>query len=128
MAVALLVSVTPAVAGDSFQALSRLPAGLTPLDDAQMAAVEGGYRFDFCYDCMNVAEFVLSVLAEVEQYQFDVNGTSSSTNSTSSSTNSTSSSTNGTSSSTVVYGDVVYGNITQEMQLEQGVVVGQSIN
>jgi hypothetical protein len=42
MAVALLVSVAPALAGDSFQALSRLPAGLTPLDDAQLAAVEGG--------------------------------------------------------------------------------------
>jgi hypothetical protein len=53
MAVALLVSVAPVVAGDSFQALSRLPAGLTQLDDAQLAAVEGG--FDFCFDCTNVA-------------------------------------------------------------------------
>jgi hypothetical protein len=42
MAVALLVSMAPALAGDSFQALSRLPAGLSPLDDAQRAAVEGG--------------------------------------------------------------------------------------
>ena len=54
MAVALLVSVAPVVAGDSFQALSRLPAGLTQLDDAQMAAVEGG--FDFCYDCTNKSD------------------------------------------------------------------------
>jgi hypothetical protein len=65
MAVALLVSVAPVVAGDSFQALSRLPAGLTPLDDAQLAAVEGGYGFDFCYDCTNVAE--------IEQFQYAVN-------------------------------------------------------
>jgi hypothetical protein len=56
MAVALLVSVAPAVAGDSFQALSRLPAGLTQLDDAQLAAVEGGYGFDLCIVCENEAE------------------------------------------------------------------------
>jgi hypothetical protein len=54
MAVALLVSVAPAVAGDSFQALSRLPAGLTPLDDAQLAAVEGG-QVDVCIVCVNLA-------------------------------------------------------------------------
>ena len=42
MAVALLVSVAPVLAGDSFYALSRLPAGLSPLDDAQLATVEGG--------------------------------------------------------------------------------------
>jgi hypothetical protein len=56
MAVALLVSVAPALAGDSFQALSRLPAGLSPLDDAQLAAVEGGYGFEFCVDCTNMAD------------------------------------------------------------------------
>jgi hypothetical protein len=54
MAVALLVSVAPVVAGDSFQALSRLPAGLTPLDDAQLAAVEGG-QVDVCVVCLNIA-------------------------------------------------------------------------
>jgi hypothetical protein len=54
MAVALLVSVAPVVAGDSFQALSRLPAGLTPLDDAQLAAVEGG-QVDVCIVCLNIA-------------------------------------------------------------------------
>lgn len=68
MAVALLVSVAPAVAGDSFQALSRLPAGLTPLDDAQLATVEGGYGYDFCYDCKNVAE--------IWQFQYAVNNNS----------------------------------------------------
>ena len=55
MAVALLVSVAPVMAGDSFHALSRLPAGLTPLDDAQLASVEGGQvEFD-CVGCVNVA-------------------------------------------------------------------------
>jgi hypothetical protein len=68
MAIALLVSVAPVVAGDSFQAFSRLPAGLTPLDDAQLAAVEGGYGFDFCYDCTNVAE--------IKQFQYAVNNNS----------------------------------------------------
>ena len=57
MAVALLVSVAPVVAGDSFQALSRLPAGLTPLDDAQLAAVEGG-QVDVCFVCVNLANVV----------------------------------------------------------------------
>ena len=42
MAVVLLVSVAPVLAGDSFYALSRLPAGLSPLDDAQLATAEGG--------------------------------------------------------------------------------------
>jgi len=54
MAVALLVSVAPVLAGDSFQALSRLPAGLSQLDDAQLAAVEGG-QVDVCVDCTNVS-------------------------------------------------------------------------
>jgi hypothetical protein len=54
MAVALLVSVAPVLAGDSFQALSQLPAGLTPLDDAQLAAVEGG-QVDVCVVCVNIA-------------------------------------------------------------------------
>jgi hypothetical protein len=69
MAVALLVSVAPVLAGDSFQALGRLPAGLTPLDDAQLAAVEGGLSFDFCVDCTNVAD--------IKQYQSAVNFNSS---------------------------------------------------
>jgi hypothetical protein len=76
MAVALLVSVAPVVAGDSFHALGRLPAGLTPLDDAQLAAVEGGRGLDFCVDCTNVADIKQaqaalnnnsSFLSEVEQ-------------------------------------------------------------
>jgi hypothetical protein len=60
MVVALLVSVAPALAGDSFQALSRLPAGLTPLDDAQLAAVEGGQGIpqDFFFN-LNMSAFFL---------------------------------------------------------------------
>ncbi len=60
MAVTLLVSVAPVLAGDSFHALSRLPAGLSPLDDAQLATVEGGYGVDFCVDCTNVADVKVS--------------------------------------------------------------------
>jgi hypothetical protein len=61
MVVALLVSVAPALAGDSFHALSRLPAGLTPLDDAQLATVEGGQGIplDFFYDLDLGAFFLL---------------------------------------------------------------------
>jgi len=56
MAVALLVSVAPVLAGDSFYALSRLPADLTPLNDAQLATVEGGQsEGDTCIGCVNVA-------------------------------------------------------------------------
>jgi hypothetical protein len=61
MAVALLVSVAPALAGDSFQALSRLPAGLSPLDDAQLATVEGGQDIpqDFFFNLNWSAFFLL---------------------------------------------------------------------
>jgi hypothetical protein len=44
-ALALTLSAVPATAGDMFRALSTIPAGerarLTPLDDNQLAAVEG---------------------------------------------------------------------------------------
>jgi hypothetical protein len=44
-ALALMLSAVPATAGDMFRALSTIPAGerarLTPLDDNQLAAVEG---------------------------------------------------------------------------------------
>ena len=55
MAVALLVSVTPVLAGDSFHALSRLPADLTPLDDAQLATVEGGFEINLENFAVNIA-------------------------------------------------------------------------
>jgi hypothetical protein len=48
LALALTLSVVPAVASDTFHALSRLPAveqaGLAPLSDDQLAAVEGARR------------------------------------------------------------------------------------
>lgn len=58
--VALVVSVVPALAGESFHALSRLPAGeqaaLTPLPDAQLATIEGtGGEVEVCIVCLNIA-------------------------------------------------------------------------
>jgi hypothetical protein len=48
-ALALMLSTVPATAGAMFHAVSALPAGerarLTPLDDGQLAAVEGKYLF-----------------------------------------------------------------------------------
>jgi hypothetical protein len=45
-ALTLLLLVSPALAGDTFHALSRLPAtaqaSLTPMDEAQLATIEGG--------------------------------------------------------------------------------------
>src|SRR5688572_809402 len=42
----LILPVSPVLAGDTFHALSRLPAAaqasLTPMDEAQLAAIEGG--------------------------------------------------------------------------------------
>jgi hypothetical protein len=55
MAVALLVSVAPVLAGDSFHALSQLPADLTPLDDAQLATVEGGFEINLENFAVNIA-------------------------------------------------------------------------
>jgi hypothetical protein len=63
VAFALVLSVVPAIAGDSFQALSGMPAGeqtlLTPLSDEQLATIEGaaykdGYgmsRYGKKHDC-----------------------------------------------------------------------------
>jgi hypothetical protein len=45
VALALVLSVVPAIAGDTFRALSTMPAGeqtlLTPLSDEQLATIEG---------------------------------------------------------------------------------------
>lgn len=42
----LILPAAPVLAGDTFHALSRLPAtahaSLTPMDEAQLAAIEGG--------------------------------------------------------------------------------------
>jgi hypothetical protein len=72
LALALTLSVVPAVASDTFHALSRLPAveqaGLTPLSDDQLDAVEGALRIvvivqvavqnqiNVCAVCRNVAQ------------------------------------------------------------------------
>ena len=49
MVFALVVSVGPALAGESFHALSPLPeaqlAALSPLDDAQLATIEGTDKY-----------------------------------------------------------------------------------
>ena len=55
---ALVVSVVPALAGESFHALSQLPAqaALTPLPDAQLATIEGtGEDVDVCIACFNIS-------------------------------------------------------------------------
>jgi hypothetical protein len=63
IALALALSVVPAMAEDTFQAFSNMPAGeqelLTPLSDAQLAAVEGGLEIeivDVCTICTNIAD------------------------------------------------------------------------
>jgi hypothetical protein len=58
VALALVLSVVPAMAGDTFRALSSMPAGeqelLTPLSDEQLATIEGE-AFDTCVACSNYA-------------------------------------------------------------------------
>ena len=72
LALALMLSVVPAVASDTFHALSRLPAveqaGLAPLSDDQLDAVEGALKIvvivqvavqnqiNVCAVCKNVAQ------------------------------------------------------------------------
>ena len=65
---ALVVSVVPALAGESFHALSRLPAGeqaaLTPLPDAQLATIEGtGGEVEVCVVCLNIATVHVTTVA-----------------------------------------------------------------
>jgi hypothetical protein len=60
-ALALALSAVPATAGDMFQALSLIPAseqaGLTPLTDDQLAAVEGG-------DILELLHLLLAITPE----------------------------------------------------------------
>jgi hypothetical protein len=77
LVVALVVSVVPALAGESFHALSRLPAGeqaaLTPLPDAQLASIEGtGDDVEVCIVCLNIA-VVTQVNVAVGKYIDQVN-------------------------------------------------------
>jgi hypothetical protein len=59
---ALLVAVSPAIAGDAFHALSQLPtterAALTPLPDKQLASVEGAQVEGICLACLAVPTLV----------------------------------------------------------------------
>jgi hypothetical protein len=59
LALILGLSVMPAMAGDTFQALSKLSTDekspLTPLADNELAAIEGGYYDDICVVCLNIA-------------------------------------------------------------------------
>jgi hypothetical protein len=98
MAVALLVSVAPVMAGDSFHALSRLPAGLSPLDDAQLATIEGGQDINVCVNCANIAE--------IKQWQDAWQSSTVSYN-------------------WVYYGDI---EVEQQIEQEQEAEVNQSIN
>jgi hypothetical protein len=56
LALALALSSAPAIAGDTFQAFSSLPAleqaSLTPLPDEQLASIEG-MRAEVCVVCVN---------------------------------------------------------------------------
>jgi hypothetical protein len=58
LALALALSSAPAIAGDTFQAFSSLPAleqaSLTPLPDEQLASIEG-MRAEVCVVCINRA-------------------------------------------------------------------------
>src|SRR5919197_2741697 len=70
MVFALVVSVVPALAGESFHALSRLPAleqaALTPLPDAQLATIEGTggeLDVDVCIVCLNIATVIQTNVA-----------------------------------------------------------------
>jgi uncharacterized protein YuzB (UPF0349 family) len=58
VALALTLSIVPAMAGDTFQAFSQLSAGeqkiLAPLTDEQLDVIEGEGS-SFCYFCSNYA-------------------------------------------------------------------------
>jgi hypothetical protein len=59
LALILALSVVPAMAGDTFQALSKMSTDkqtlLTPLADNELAAIEGGYFDEICVTCFNIA-------------------------------------------------------------------------
>jgi hypothetical protein len=59
VALALVLSVVPAIADDTFQAFSQMPVGerelVTPLSDGQLATIEGEGWGDFCKFCSNYA-------------------------------------------------------------------------
>jgi hypothetical protein len=77
MVFALVVSVGPALAGESFHALSQLPAveqtALTPLPDAQLAIIEGGSDdVEVCIACFNIATITqVNVAVGDKNYQLN---------------------------------------------------------
>ena len=83
LVVALAVSTVPALAGESFHALSRLPAieqaALPPLPDAQLAAIEGagkeGNDGCVCIVCLNLA-VVIQVNVADGAYEVQLNAAS----------------------------------------------------
>jgi hypothetical protein len=70
LALILALSVVPAMAGDTFQAFSKMSTDkqdlLTPLADNQLAAIEGGFFDEVCIVCLNIAV--------IEQLNVDVYG------------------------------------------------------
>jgi hypothetical protein len=78
MVFALVVSVVPALAGESFHALSQLPAleqaALTPLPDAQLATIEGtGEEVELCIVCLNIAIVTQTNVVGSGDYNYQVN-------------------------------------------------------
>ena len=79
VALALVLSVVPAIAGDTFRALSSMPVGeqkfLTPLSDEQLATIEGegAEVCTFCaqyatnYSEINQVNLNSSVFSDVDQ-------------------------------------------------------------
>ena len=56
LALALVVSVAPVMAEDSFEGMESLNSAVVALPDAELAKVEGGQNiFEFCVGCVNVA-------------------------------------------------------------------------
>ncbi len=56
LALALVVSVAPVMAEDSFEGMESLNSAVVALPDAELAKVEGGQNiFEFCVVCVNAA-------------------------------------------------------------------------
>ena len=56
LALALVVSVAPVMAEDSFQGMESLNSAVVALPDAELAKVEGGQNLlEFCVVCVNAA-------------------------------------------------------------------------
>jgi hypothetical protein len=70
LALILALSVVPTMAGDTFQAFSKMSTDkqdlLTPLADNELAAIEGGFFDEVCIVCLNIAV--------IEQANVDVFG------------------------------------------------------